>query len=123
MKNKELSIGDWVCYGQKRKAVVVWLGTDRCRILVGSITGDEIVEETYDNIDPIPLTPEILEYNGFNTCEFYSELIIDERRIMCDCHNISILHGDHVDLDTPIEYVHELQHALKLCRIEKEIEL
>lgn len=74
-------------------------------------------------LEPIPLTREILEKIGFVEKEFYSELIVGDFRIMCDLHNVCIQHNNHVDLDIPIEYLHELQHAFRLCRIDKEIEL
>ena len=77
-------------------------------------------------LDPIPLTPEILEKNGWKH-DF------DEVYVWKDgaAHYISI------DLDgktriyvanlyifgMALGYVHELQHALRLCGIEKEIEL
>lgn len=82
-----------------------------------------IVELKYDNIFPIPLTPEILEKNGFVGKEFYSELIVGDFRILCDVHNVCVYHNEHVDLDIPIEYLHELQHAMRICGISKEIEL
>lgn len=77
----------------------------------------------YDELEPIPLTPKILEKNGFVEKEFYSELIVGDYRIICDLHNVCIQRNGHVDLDIPIEYLHELQHSLRLCGIEKEIKL
>lgn len=95
-------------------------------------------------IKPIPLTPEILEKNGF-------EKTLDADDMECyryynraaDGHIKIILH-DGGDGDWSIEIVnydkfhdyeirykneflflkvHQLQHALRLCDIEKEIEL
>jgi hypothetical protein len=71
----------------------------------------------------IDLVPEILEKIGFVEKEFYSELIVGDYRIICDLHNVCIQHNNHVDLDIPIEYLHELQHAFKLCRISIKIGL
>ena len=107
MKTKELMIGDWV-YGTEKKKY-------------GRV--DKLEHDVEDDtVEPIPLTEEILKKNGFLGND-YGEIIIGEWRIMCDCSNVAILHNEHVDIDIPIRYVHELQHALKLCRIDKEIEL
>ena len=107
MKTKELMIGDWV-YGTEKKKY-------------GRV--DKLEHDVEDeSVEPIPLTEEILKKNGFLGND-YGEIIIEEWRIMCDCCNVAILHNEHVDIDTPIRFVHELQHALKLCRIDKEIEL
>lgn len=94
-------------------------------------------------VHPIPLTPEILKKNGFNVVDenelrveyawhdnnsytsisvtFYKTPICGvnvlfrcERNFSGGCDKI---HNCHID------FVHELQHALHLCGIEKEIEL
>ena len=72
-------------------------------------------------IEPIPLTSEILEKNGF---------VIESR----DYHGeplqyCKLVDGLWIDIsgenffEGKLEYVHQLQHALRLCGIEKEIEL
>ena len=74
-------------------------------------------------IEPIPLTEEILENNGFTKHAYgYS-------------YDMIKLHGNLTENDTvyftlcicekyiKVIYVHELQHALRLCGIEKEIVL
>ena len=90
-------------------------------------------------LQPIPLTPEILVKNGFraypnrrgynNTTTYLS----DDWRIefkddtLTNSFNKWSVHVDTEDMRTmgyfEITYVHELQHALRLCRIDKEIEL
>jgi hypothetical protein len=70
---------------------------------------------------PIPLTPEILEKNGF---------VVESR----DCHDEPLQYCELVDglwidisgenfFEGKLEYVHQLQHALGLCEINKTIEL
>lgn len=70
-------------------------------------------------IEPIPLTPEILEKNGF---------VVESREnhgnnlqycILTDGLWIDIS-GDNFFEGTQ-DYVHQLQHTLRLCGIEKEI--
>lgn len=84
-----------------------------------------------DYLSPIPITPEILEKNfgsALNGCyfegdEFY-ELMIHEVN-----DGTWIIKHDNIEFsDIPrqqvmVSYVHELQHALRLCGIEKEISL
>lgn len=78
-----------------------------------------------EDIFPIPLTPEILENNGFH--EEWDE---DIKLMVCDSIIVEI--GNNYKLYTdgkmylhrvlaPLYYVHQLQHALRLCNIEKEI--
>ena len=112
----------------------------------------ESEEVSIDNIRPIPLTPEIIEKNGFVTEERegdptfpYFAFIIenDEYRVEItwyDQHEVyeantgEYLHGapevwnmeilgkcGNYDCGKNKLYVHELQHALKLCGIKKNI--
>lgn len=96
----------------------------------------------YNNkYEPIPLTPEILEKNGFN-----DSIIEAQKRmrfvVLCKEHQITYSfnsnwfsiykNANESESDYPIficafqeriNYVHQLQHALKLCKIDKEIKL
>ena len=152
MKANDLMIGDWV---QVAKDVCIKKGTI---VKVRSIDGDNSFPEkglkgcaTCEPIDdrtisggvwveylePIPLTPEILEKNGFiknvlrknvlvyvfSDNEDYYTLVIDEYS-----DSIWRLEYTNNEFNTPItrimfSYVHELQHALRLCGIDKEIVL
>lgn len=84
-----------------------------------------------EDIEPIPLTPEILEKNGIlYEKQSYYYVIKDDKDLECTYY-ISQVQGDWtigVDIGAydcsafaRIKYVHELQHALKLCGIDKEI--
>ena len=85
-------------------------------------------------IEPIPLTPEILEKNGFEKQwqDNYEYSDDDENLNMTffpKSSNYTNGAYDYIDIEKgcmtinemPIEFVHELQHALRLCGIEKEI--
>lgn len=87
----------------------------------------DFYHEHIDNLEPIPLTPEILEKNEFYyennvgyVLEYYNyEIIYDmwenELRILKDREQIlKIKTFDKM-------CIHEVQHALKLCGIDKEI--
>lgn len=106
MKADELMVNDWVILGSEKFRV----GT----ILRGG---------NYSALRPIPLTPEILEKNGFKDEGYFARLDVGEYHILCDTKNVAILHREHTNIDVPIYYVHELQHALRLCKIEKVIVL
>jgi len=78
-----------------------------------------------DYIEGVILTPEILEKNGFtkevdaNSSHYWFTLIDDHTKF-------SLLYVKSIfqwlgPLD--FNYVHELQHALKLCGINKNIKL
>ena len=95
MKANELMIGDLVKCG-KRYMKVTQLAEDM----------------DCDDIEPIPLTPEILEKNGI-------ELSVGPGGLYQG--TISGVNC-HIEFNI-IKYVHELQNALRLCGIEKEIEL
>ena len=144
MKAKELQIGDWVQVVESCK----YAGAIGCiktlidhkydesayfKVFLRSNTIHIGIEDICsDDIRPIPLTPEILEKNGFTKLEDES----GKQRYRweyADGIHISI---DFTDTDPWVhvsnrcyfavpycEYVHQLQHALRLCGIEKEIEL
>ena len=78
----------------------------------------------------IPLTPKILEKNGFEYKEgeqgmygvtiapYYTRKDVPFE-LFCDGDPFAIWFKDEV----AIKYVHQLQHALRLCGIEKTIEI
>jgi hypothetical protein len=77
---------------------------------------------------PIPLTPEILEKNGWRSMKNGSGDFIltkpmagNSATITKTINGYEISHGAFNGLG--IHYVNQLQHALRLCGIEKEIEL
>ena len=82
-------------------------------------------------VEPIPLTPEILEKNGFKKDEKLEEMYYWNWGIGNNCVSydketgiVRIFHVfGYLVFVLPLSYVHELQHALRLCCIEKEIEL
>ena len=132
MKSEDLMIGDWVLYGEKP-----------VRILQLSEGKD------YQEIHPIPLTPEILEKNGFRIAKadrmcpadryFWGVegtrdgAIVEITFYNPDVHGVKVLTKIHTQSShesginsvhsCDIESVHELQRALRLCKIDKTIEL
>ena len=131
MKANELIRGDWI-----------YLCNTPCR--VKDIIDDGVINYEKD-VTPIPLTEEILRNNGFKndvlaeksiiaegTSNFSVILISEDNRIMINNIDeyLNSFNNWHIHIDTEdmrtmctaeITYVHELQHLLKLCKIEKEI--
>ena len=84
-----------------------------------------------EEIEPIPLTPEILKKNGIlYEKQSYYYVIKDDKDLECTYYIQQIQEDWAIGVDigayycsvfARIKYVHELQHALKLCGINKEI--
>lgn len=91
-----------------------------------------------DYLDPIPLTPEILEKNGWKNISTHTLKGCDTFRLCLEQrsfdYTLTLKMRDYFRLDSyddrvytlcevnfGFKYVHELQHALRLCGIEKEI--
>lgn len=141
MKANELMIGDWVMPLRKsieKPCMIVTIdgGTNACWIDNREYSGMVLCSD----LKPIPLTPEILEKNGFEKLDF-SHYHINDRTLVLDAdgkwegplswHWVvtemdTNTKGQPVVLDyyvATINFVHQLQHALRLCGIEKEITL
>ena len=116
-------IGDWVIDGKNIAQIA-------------SITCDGIIETTFNKssnievIEPIPLTPEILEKNGLEKDnhgrlfgEYFDEDINRDLEITVDSKTGEVWWSYNWDeyWIIRLRYVHQLQHALRLCGIEKEI--
>ena len=119
MDIRDLMIGDWVNVPKLNKPVRVD-AVYRTMIMpnpddddVHSLIGDEYLE-------PIPLTEKILEYN-FATEPQISWCVGWNRK---DDIHIEIKREDiNAAFYGVIAYVHQLQHSLAICGINKEIKL
>lgn len=124
MKTEELMIGDWVR-------------------VPSELNREKQIRSTFDMdsavlYEAIPLTPEILEKNGFKKFDFHGIQGQHQWTWWNDTHTSVSLwcrelndgpkDGWMIRIDSllatcchKIEDVHELQHALRLCHINKEI--
>ena len=137
LKISDLSVGDWVkCEGKIYQLT--------------SISNDGEVELEFDHeyhyrcrgagideLEPIPITAEILEKNGWNSDGMYAFLRIDEHLHLEYYFHEHRLRKYYSGVDewqnhakvTDITFaahcysVHQLQHALRLAGVEKEINL
>lgn len=129
----KLAIGDWVVDGNVYAQVT-------------SITCDGNIETTHNEhsnielIEPIPIIPEILEKNGFVANKhvypypYYDYM--NEEDILKEYVGFAFPQGNktsykepwvYIDSERvfiehlPCVFVHQLQHAFRICGIEKEI--
>lgn len=143
MKVAELMIGDWVlsfpdkckvdsiiCLREVHTAEEKWMA-------VVHIGGNEFQRVNVGILEPISLTREILERNGF--CDTYKDRSLAKDDVFkwydmyghcvtvdMNANAIKIQHDSRVLLDLRYNIVvpvHELQHTLRQCGIDKDIEL
>lgn len=127
MKATDLMIGDWVaCKKWKEKPFQITRINDSGRFVYGKTANSTIAPLIAEELEPIPLTAEILEKNGFEYmydeygCWLFGKIELRERESYNGLFEVEI----NIAKETIyIHYVHELQHALRLCRINKNIEL
>lgn len=122
MKATELMIGDWVA--QKHGGLLLNVSEVRPPYIIADGEDGQFHEDT---LEPIPLTEEILLANGFyyerNIGYVYED---DEYEVIVDLWNNSyrILYNRDVMMNIQCfsnVFVHELQHALRHCDVDKEI--
>ena len=109
MKATELMIGDKVMVkvlSQIPDTYVLhtWTANDYSRVL---------------QVKPIPLTPEILEKNGWKEAEYWHEYQDGENIIQCCLPDMrGRINGIEFE-NFKCEYVHQYQHLLRLCGLNE----
>ena len=134
MKPTELMIGDWVlsypekgrvdgiiCLREEHTADGKWMA-------IVHLGGNKYEQVNIGILEPIPLTTEILEKNGF----VYADLPFED---FYEGYGLHIHGGNYADghsnwyiicginVSMNVTHVHELQHALRLCGIDKDVVL
>ena len=133
LKISDLSAGDWVRYRDREWEVCsIYQFTEE----VGLFRKDSQICESIEDIEPIPITAKILEANGWKKGqrgEFYHYLRLDKNstlyvhastngwRVEITYDAAGILRTTHLMPD--MNSVHDLQHALRLAGVDKEINL
>jgi hypothetical protein len=141
LRIQDLSIGDWVTYNEEYYQI---LNVGAMCYVVGkglefrhycTLTKDMDIQDGIDinEISPIPITPEILEKNGFAanfkryyTCELCNVRVdVDRLAEHYEITTFRILSqgGLIVKMICPITNIHQLQHALRLAGVDKQITL
>lgn len=127
MKATDLMIGDWVCLKDDTKSELP-LKVDGVLIDDISLEGDGFLGGVDGLIRPIPLTPEILEKNGFGFTRnsdtksvWNGWWIYKGLELAASCLNREGNWPCYIniyDSNIKCEYVHQLQHALRLCKLD-----
>ena len=114
---KELQFGDWCCDLHGFPMQITAVGDDYAYATFEGNEGDPWeFNDKDDQPKPIPLTPEILEKNGwwFNVEDMWLNEDVDFSIEKWDgkfqCYDIN-----QIKLDS----VHQLQHALRLCGLDE----
>ena len=128
LKISDLSVGDWVrCRGRNGRIerLDVIRHDERIRVAVESDLGTMYQFVGIEDIDPIPITAEILEANGIHRT--YED---DKYTIFRGDGLWAVKYSDgDWELSTPpvcrvdIRYIHDLQHAIRLAGLDREINL
>lgn len=126
MKIKELSIGDWVrhtFYEENVQIVRIYGDSERVLAERGKLS----ISCHLNHFEPIPLTPEILEKNGF--AEVWGDFVATHNGIYINVEmqenrfGLEVSESGHIIIACDVQHVHQLQRAMNLAGIEKEIEL
>lgn len=118
MKANELMVGDYLMHNGFPYRVIQVDGIVRDGWMIEN--GEE------DCGEPIPLTNEILEKNGWKKLETAYWWRGDGISVLLDMYDerygwCMSIDRSHIPFDC--KYVHQLQQAMRLCGINKEIEL
>ena len=136
-KNKchDLMVGDWITNRNGFPMQITNVGEDYAYATWEGNEGDPWeFDDKDDQPEPIPITPEILEKNGFEMFKYdgwvHYYRIFGNSAIPFVLH--SMIGGEMLSQEVGIfststdtncgievNYVHELQHALRLCRLNK----
>ena len=141
MKANELQIGDWVIPHvfdstlEPSKIVGIHYNSYKGKDYADWVDCEVWDELSLNDIEPIPLTTEILEKNGFEDigddtyqleekpCWFWVDFFRHSYGCEYDTSTYEYEDDEHRLKLYGIPSVHELQQALRLCGIKKEIVL
>ena len=124
IKCRDLMVGDWVAIPHGFAMQIVDAGEDYAYATWEGNESDpwEFCDKEGDEPEPIPLTPEIMKKNGFwemeNVNNGAEEYIVYAIAGLTFHYNRD---NDYYFPNTPIswKYVHQLQHALRLCGLDE----
>ena len=139
MKAEEIMIGDWVRNDLNQVEKVFELRETQAMLSYNDLYD-------YDDLEPIPITAEILKANGFmpdDLCDYAEKYVcpVETKKIPQTILEFTFYEGISAQTlfkcwtkpescdgqnsvhSCDLKYVHQLQHALRLCGIEKELKL
>ena len=130
IKCRDLMYGDWCCDKHGFQWQIIGVGDDYAYATFEGNEGDPWeFDDKDDQPEPIPLTPEILEKNGFdfvkgsdNRSVWNGWWIYKGLELATCCLNREGNWPCYIniyDSNIKCEYVHQLQHALRLCGLDE----
>ena len=125
LKISDLSVGDWVMCNEDKYRVMGITMFHELDLLKSS----ESFRTSIDNIEPIPITAEVLEKNGFekSTSQFivyHTDKVWISYDEPSETWSVTVYINDVTsNLHANILHIHHLQHALRLAGVDKEINL
>jgi hypothetical protein len=126
MKIQELSVDDWVFHLEEMQAGRI-LHIHRIGGIysIGLDCADCVVVCGINDIAPIAITPKILKMNGWREDKTDPNFFATDEVYIYNHEGVWRLRPKSPELliVVDIKHVHELQHALRLLGVEKEIEL
>ena len=120
MKCRGLQIWDWITDKHRFPMQITNVGEDYAYATFEGNEGDSWeFNDKDDQPEPIPLTHEILEKNGWKETEYWHEYEDGNTIIQHSLSNIwGIINGIEIE-HFKCEYVHQLQHLLRLCGLDE----
>ena len=142
MKIEELMAGDWIYPDDVSDFPVVkvvlienWRIGFALPDKNGAITGELAAWNKPDKVRPVPLTPAVSEKSGFERYDTGGDMVTmwtgygednkDDLEVEFRKEEITVKFDvvGHYYHSTSIKYVHQLQNALRMCEIDKEIKV
>ena len=136
MKVEELMVGDWVRFDKKQGQVIdiVTVGSMYPLTLLTTEEESQLVSKSeLTRLNPIPISKEVLEKNGFIRtsygwrfdCDRYVDYRIKIIQLTGGRTRLEIAENktNNFFMSFVAEHIHELQHALRLCRVKLDINL
>ena len=132
LKISDLSVGDWVYYDKGNTPYsiksIYRTGRQDCVVLNDSVFPEGLIGFV-GRLTPIPITAEILEANGFerSTSQFivyHTDKVWISYDKPSETWSVTMYINDFTsNLHANILHIHQLQHALRLAGVDKEINL
>lgn len=126
-----ISVGDWF-----QARMVKWDYEDldiTPPMRVTEISSDEVVLQLgsvkhyafVDDLQPIPITAEVLEKNGFVADKYSNKIYQNSQKdfkVMYFFENKALyLNSNNFTINANIKHIHELQHFLRMIKVEIEL--
>ena len=120
IKCRDLMYGDWCCDKHGFQWQIIGVGDDYAYATFEGNEGDPWeFDDKDDQPEPIPITPEILEKNGWKETEYWHEYKDGNTIIQCSLPDMrGIINGVEIE-HFKCESVHQLQHLLRLCGLNE----